>query len=114
MSDHTPAPWEWVEYEYGFSVLWNPDTKEEIVDVSGVNEGDYPLVWMGEQLNDADRLLMQASPDMFEALGNICVKIAQIDVLDPDVADRLDVLLVDEYKAGQAALKLAKEGRKNE
>ena len=113
MSEHTPAPWEWVEYEYGFSSLWNPETKEEILHPGGVNDGDAPIVWMGEMLNDADRLLMQASPDMFEVL-EMNLRWHESNLRDgpfnPAGPGAMHLL-----EATEAAIKLAKEGRsKNE
>ena len=104
MTNHTPSPWEWVESdEYGFSTLWNPETRVEILHPGGINDGDTPIVWMGEMLSDEDRLLMQASPDMHEALEDI------VDYYKNTYHHSNHVLI-----KGQAALKLAKEGRPNE
>lgn len=69
---HTPGPWEFVASgEYGYSVLWNPETRDEILATGGINDGDSPITWMGEELTDANRRLIEAAPDMFAALDRL-------------------------------------------
>lgn len=72
MSRHTPAPWEFVPSpEYGFSTLWNPETREEVLVTGGVNDGDEPITWMGEELSEANKRLIEATPIMFAALDRL-------------------------------------------
>lgn len=66
---HTPGPWVWQPSdEYGYSALWNPDTRTEVVTTSGRNDGDNPITWMGEEMSEADALLIAAAPDLLAAL----------------------------------------------
>lgn len=68
----TPGPWEFVTSEwYGFSAIWNPDTRQEVLVTGGRNDGDHPITWMGEELSEADRCLISAAPDLYEALQNL-------------------------------------------
>ena len=72
MSKHTAAPWEFVESrEYGYSTLWNPETREEILTPDGRNDGDSPITWMGEGAKKADLALILAAPDLLDALEAI-------------------------------------------
>ncbi len=74
MSDikHTPGPWEWSNSSYyGFTSLWNPQTRQEVLVPGGRNDGDDPIVWMGEEMSDADRALIAAAPDLLEALKGL-------------------------------------------
>lgn len=68
MMAHTPGPWEFVEADYGYSTLWNPETRQEILTTSGRNEGDHPRVWMGEELTPDDKALILAAPTLADAL----------------------------------------------
>lgn len=69
MSNFTKGPWEFVASgEYGYSVLWNPESRDEILVTGGINDGDSPITWMGEELRDANRSLIEAAPDLYESL----------------------------------------------
>lgn len=69
MSEHTPAPWEWVDsLAWGYSALWNPETRQEVLVPGGRNDGDTPETWMGEELTDADKTLIAAAPALYDAL----------------------------------------------
>ena len=69
MTGHTPGPWEWVDSrEYGYTALWNPETREEVLTPDGFNDGDRPITWMGEELTVEDKALIAAAPDMLKAL----------------------------------------------
>lgn len=48
-------------YGYGYSVLWVPETRAEILVTGGRNDGDDPITWMGEELSDADREFIEAA-----------------------------------------------------
>ncbi len=114
MTEFTSAPWEWVEYEYGYSVLWNPNTGEEILVADGVNDGDSPIVWMGEQLSEADRNLIKAAPDMFLACSfpgdyGVLLNLAA-DIIDDVGHERqrgIAKRLREKAKLERAALELA-------
>lgn len=72
MSNFTKGPWEFVASgEYGYSVLWNPETRDEILVTGGINDGDSPITWMGEELTDANRYLIESAPMLYEALQNL-------------------------------------------
>src|ERR1700737_2142680 len=72
MSAHTPGPWEFEPHrDYGYSTLWNPQTRQEVLTVGGRNDGEGPVVWMGEELSDADRRMIEGAPAMFAALEDI-------------------------------------------
>lgn len=67
--DYTPAPWRFENHEwYGKSVLCNPDTSARVLVPGGINDGDSPIVWMGEELSDANARLITASPELYEVL----------------------------------------------
>ena len=66
---YTPGPWEFsLSGHYGYSTLWNPATRKEVLTTGGFNDGDYPIVWMGEEASEADLALICAAPDLLEAL----------------------------------------------
>ena len=72
---HTPGPWEFIPSSYyGYSTLWNPQTRQEIITTSGQNDGDHPITWMGEELQPADGYLIEAAPDLYAALNSIIRK----------------------------------------
>ena len=72
MTDFTPGPWAWVESdENGYSSLCNPKTGEEVLTVGGVNDGDSPIVWMGEDLTSVNRRLIAVSPTLYGALKRL-------------------------------------------
>jgi hypothetical protein len=48
-------------YGYGYSVLWVPETRAEILVTGGTNDGDNPITWMGEELTDGDRDFIEAA-----------------------------------------------------
>lgn len=48
-------------YGYGYSVLWVPETRAEILVTGGTNDGDNPITWMGEELTDGDRQFLEAT-----------------------------------------------------
>lgn len=80
---HTPAPWEWIESpEYGYSALVGPNNAEVLVP-GGINDGDTPITWMGEELSDEDRSLIEAAPDLLEAcemaVRELCAMQIKID-----------------------------------
>lgn len=65
---NTPGPWEWVDSPaWGYSTLWNPETRQEVLVPGGRNEADSPEVWMGEEMTDADKALISAAPDLLAA-----------------------------------------------
>ena len=66
---YTPGPWEFsLSGHYGYSTLWNPATRKEVLTTGGFNDGDYPIVWMGEEASEADLALICAAPDLLAAL----------------------------------------------
>ena len=72
MTDHTPGPWRFVESPaWGYSTLWNPETREEVLVTEGQNDGDSPETWMGEELTDANRALIEAAPDLLAACKDL-------------------------------------------
>ncbi|MBL4766313.1 MAG: hypothetical protein JKY94_01070 [Rhodobacteraceae bacterium] len=61
---HTPGPWEFLPSDhYGYAALWNPETREEILVTGGLNDGDEPITWMGEELSEANARLIAAAPE---------------------------------------------------
>ena len=69
---YTPGPWEFsLSGHYGYSTLWNPATRKEVLTTGGFNDGDYPIVWMGEEASEADLALICAAPDLLEALKEV-------------------------------------------
>lgn len=68
MAGHTPGPWVWEPNGYGYSALWNAETRAEVLVPSGFNDGDSPVTWMGEEMSEADARLIAASPKTLEAL----------------------------------------------
>ena len=54
-------PWEWVEGEHGYSALCDADNNE-IITTGGYNDGDYPIVWMGEEMTDEHKELISQAP----------------------------------------------------
>lgn len=66
--EFTQGPWEWVAGDYGYSVLWNPKTRSEVIATGGFNDGDSPITWMGEDMRDGDKTLIAAAPDLYNAL----------------------------------------------
>ncbi len=65
----TPGPWEWeASGHYGYSVLWNPEKREEVINTGGINDGDTPITWMGEEMTEQNKNLIAAAPDMYDAL----------------------------------------------
>lgn len=75
MSEYTKGPWEWVGSDhYGYSALWNPETRHEVLVTGGINDGDDPITWMGEELTDGDKSLIASAPELLEALESLgCV-----------------------------------------
>jgi hypothetical protein len=72
MTEHTPGPWRFVESPaWGYSALFNPETREEVLVTGGQNDGDSPETWMGEELTDANRALIEAAPDLLAALEEL-------------------------------------------
>lgn len=66
---HTPGPWKFETSNwYGYSTLWNPETRQEVLVTGGRNDGDDPITWMGEDLSNADRAVIEAAPDLLAAL----------------------------------------------
>jgi len=66
---YTPGPWEFsLSGHYGYSTLWNPATRKEVLTTGGFNDGDYPLVWVGVEAYEAGLALICAAPDLLEAL----------------------------------------------
>lgn len=72
---HTPGPWEWVDSPaWGYSSLWNPETRQEVLSPGGRNDADSPEVWMGEEMSTADRNLIRAAPDLLAVLKEAVAK----------------------------------------
>ena len=72
MQGHTPGPWTFVPSPaWGYSALWNPETRDEVLVPGGQNDEERPETWMGEELKDADRSLIEAAPDLLEALRDM-------------------------------------------
>ena len=86
MSEYTKGPWEWVGSDhYGYSALWNPETRQEVLVTGGINDGDDPITWMGEELTDGDKGLIAAAPEILEELENANALIAILrSFLGPD------------------------------
>tara|TARA_R110000822_G_scaffold296527_1_gene418966 strand:+ start:360 stop:701 length:342 start_codon:yes stop_codon:yes gene_type:complete len=64
---HTEGPWVWVKSrDYGYTALINPDTGVEVLTTGGINDGDDPITWMGEEMTDDDLALIAAAPDLLE------------------------------------------------
>lgn len=69
---HTSAPWKFIDSPaWGYSTLWNPDTRQEILVPDGRNEADHPETWMGEELTDDDKALIEAAPLLLDALRDM-------------------------------------------
>lgn len=79
MSDaqHTPGPWKWVPSPaWGYSALWNEETRQEVLVPGGRNEADSPETWMGEEMSEADKALIASAPglaaELAHASGALC------------------------------------------
>ncbi|MDX5592533.1 hypothetical protein [Pseudovibrio sp. SPO723] len=69
-AQHTPGPWQWVEeidYGYGYTTLEGPDG-QEVLTTGGINDGDEPITYMGDDSKPADLALIAAAPEMLELL----------------------------------------------
>ena len=100
---HTPGPWKWVESgEYGYSSLFNPVLNVEIITTGGLNDGDNPITWMGEELSSADASLIAAAPELLEALKDILSVTAT--VIDDDGNPGEDICQCSNFSAARAAI----------
>lgn len=67
MSLHTKPPWKFIKGRgYGYSMLVGAGDIE-ILTTGGYNDGDSPITWMGEELTEADKLLIEAAPNLLAA-----------------------------------------------
>ena len=110
MTNHTPSPWQWLEDDWwgGYSGLYGPDD-EAVLIPDHCNDGDDGAAWFEEYPSEADRLLMQASPDMLEALEmNLRWHEGGLRNGPFNPAGPGAIRLIE---ATEAAIKLAKEGR---
>ncbi len=57
--------WEFVDNgeHYGFSCLVDQNG-DDILVPDGQNDGDFPVCWMGEEMSDHVRRLIEVSPDL--------------------------------------------------
>lgn len=81
----TAGPWEFspeVFCGYGYSTLYNPQTRDEIIVTGGKNDGDSPIIWMGEEMLEADRVFIEQArqdiPDLIAALEAAQAEIARL------------------------------------
>lgn len=65
----TPGPWEWVKNNFfgGYSGIVGKDNAE-VLYPDHCNDGDEGAAWFEEFPSEADRNLIAAAPDMYEAL----------------------------------------------
>jgi hypothetical protein len=60
----TPGPWRWYESsEYGYASLESND--RVVLESGGMNEGDFPITWMGEEMTAADAALIATAPELY-------------------------------------------------
>ena len=71
-SGHTPGPWEWIEDKFngGYSGVVGKDNAE-VLFPNHRNDGDDGDAWFEDFPSEADRNLIAAAPDMYEALRSI-------------------------------------------
>lgn len=56
--------WEFVESDYwGFTCLVDQNGNDILI-LDGQNDGDFPICWMGEDMSDHVRRLIEVSPDL--------------------------------------------------
>ncbi len=62
---HTAGPWEWIDSPegYGYSALVGAENAEVLVP-GGINDGDCPITWMGEESTEDDRALIASAPNL--------------------------------------------------
>jgi hypothetical protein len=103
---HTPGPWKFeTSGWYGYSTLWNPDTRQEVLVTSGRNDGDSPITWMGEELSDADRALIEAAPDLLAALEQLSVLVEFTEISSRDMeAHEFEAVLDFAMRDAKAAI----------
>ncbi len=80
---HTAGPWEWIESPegYGYSALVGADNAEVLVP-GGINDGDCPITWMGEEMTDDDKDLIAEAGTVHHETGlTPCQLAAQRDEL---------------------------------
>jgi len=58
----TKGPWKFKEYEYGYSGLEGGDG-EYIFYPDGYNDGDRPITWLGEEMTEVNRVMIENAPD---------------------------------------------------
>lgn len=86
MGNATPGPWEWVSFNDGYSALWNPETREEVLVTGGLNDGDEPITWMGEELTDENKARIAAAPETAaERDALLAVNAVMLEVLKDNI-----------------------------
>jgi len=72
MAKHTPGPWSWAEDRFhdGYSGIVGPDG-QEVLFPNHANDGDEGAAWFEDFPSDADRNLIIAAPDMYDALKDL-------------------------------------------
>ena len=86
---HTPEPWQFeASQEWGYTTLWNPTTRDEIITTGGYNDGDEPITWMGGALTDADKALILAAPRLLRELTEARVWIAALEKALQNIAQQ--------------------------
>lgn len=100
----TPAPWTWAEDRLngGWSGLIGPDGEEVMFPLCR-NDGDEGATWFepGESMSEQDARLIAAAPDLYEALGALCVSVEMMLAACGD-EERLD--LDEGYQIARRAL----------
>ena len=72
LSKHTPGPWKWVKNKWrgGYSGIEGPNN-EEVLFPNHCNDGDEGDAWFEDSPSEADRNMIKAAPDMYEALKEL-------------------------------------------
>lgn len=66
----TRGPWRWDKSrEYGYARLESDDCV--VLEPGGMNDGDSPITWMGEEMTEADAALIVAAPELYAELERI-------------------------------------------
>lgn len=98
----TPGPWSWeLSDHYGYSVLWNAEKREEVISTGGINDGDSPITWMGEEMTERNKNLIASAPDLYDALW------AAVELSDRTLDGKRTPECQKVYDQCVAALKLA-------
>jgi hypothetical protein len=89
---HTPGPWTFIDSPaWGYAALWNPDTRME--------------VRIGGDTSTDDRTLIEAAPDLYDALLGM---IGLIQLVAPTLAEPQREAVANNHRMIAARFAIAK------